>query len=98
MSAMMLNTFQQATHAMLPKANHDERSRQEFTKSFKQFIQQGLLPGLTPVYRGRVTKAFERENGRAPADRRDIRAGMVTDIYFQHYAAANRIAQELLWE
>jgi SAM-dependent methyltransferase len=98
MSAMMLNTFQQATHAMLPKANHDERSRQEFTKSFKQFIQQGLLPGLTPVYRGRVTKAFERENGRAPADRRDIRAGMVKDIYFQHYAAANRIAQELLWE
>jgi ubiquinone/menaquinone biosynthesis C-methylase UbiE len=98
MSAMMLNTFQQATHAMLPKANHDELARQEFTKSFKQFIQQGLLPGLTPVYRGRVTKAFERENGRAPADRRDIRAGMVKDIYFQHYAAANRIAQELLWE
>jgi len=98
MSAMMLNTFQQATHAMLPKANHDEKARQEFTKSFKQFIQQGLLPGLTPVYRGRVTKAFERENGRAPADRRDIRAGMVKDIYFQHYAAANRIAQELLWE
>jgi ubiquinone/menaquinone biosynthesis C-methylase UbiE len=98
MSAMMLNTFQQATHAMLPKANHDEQARQEFTKSFKQFIQQGLLPGLTPVYRGRVTKAFERENGRAPADRRDIRTGMVKDIYFQHYAAANRIAQELLWE
>jgi SAM-dependent methyltransferase len=98
MSAMMLNTFQQATHAMLPQTNHDEQARQEFTKSFKQFIQQGLLPGLTPVYRGRVTKAFERENGRTPADRRDIRAGMVKDIYFQHYAAANRIAQELLWE
>ena len=31
-------------------------------------------------------------------DRRDIRAIMVKDLYFQHYAAANRIAQELLWE
>jgi SAM-dependent methyltransferase len=94
----MLNTFQQATHAMLPEATKDELARQEFTKSFKQFIQQGLLSGLTPVYRGRVTKAFEREHGRAPKDRRDIRSGMVKDIYFQHYAAANRIAQELLWE
>ncbi|WP_199902760.1 class I SAM-dependent methyltransferase [Azospirillum sp. B4] len=41
---------------------------------------------------------FERANGRAPANRRDIRAGMVRNLYFQHYAAANRIAQELLWE
>jgi len=94
----MLNTFQQGSHAMLPDMTHDEAARQEFTKSFKQFIQQGLLPGLTPVYKGRVSKSFEREHGRAPKDRRDIRSGMVKDFYFQHYAAANRIAQELLWE
>lgn len=94
----MLNTFQQAPHPVLPGATHDEAARQEFTKSFKQFIQHGLLPGLTPVYRTRVSQAFEREHGRAPADRRDIRSGMVDDLYFQHYAAANRIAQELLWE
>ncbi len=97
MSAM-LNTFQQAFHAMLPQATHDERSRQEFTKSFKQFIQSSLLPGLTPVYRARVSKAFEAAEGRPPRDRRDIRIGMVRDLYFQHYAAANRIAQELIWE
>ncbi len=97
MSAM-LNTFQQGDHPILPKANHDEAARQEFTKSYKQFIQQGLLPGLGPVYGSRVSKTFEREHGRAPADRRDIRTGMVRDLYFQHYAAANRIAQELLWE
>ncbi|AYV49678.1 class I SAM-dependent methyltransferase [Caulobacter flavus] len=94
----MLNTFQQVDHPILPKPTHDEASRQEFTKSFKQFIQQGLLPGLGPVFGVRAAKAFEREHGRAPADRRDIRAAMVKDLYFQHYAAANRIAQELLWE
>ena len=94
----MLNTFQQGPHPMLPRVTHDEASRQEFTKSFKGFIQSNLLPGLTPVYNTRVSKAFEREHGRAPADRRDIRSGMVSDLYFQHYAAANRIAQELLWE
>lgn len=94
----MLNTFQQAPHPMLPEATHDEAARQEFTKSFKGFIQSTLLPGLTPIYKGRVAKAFEREHGRAPQDRRDIRQGMVKDLYFQHYAAMNRIAQELLWE
>jgi SAM-dependent methyltransferase len=94
----MLNTFQQAGHAILPEANHDERARQEFTKSFKGFIQSGLLPGLGPVFQSRAAKAFERDRGRAPTDRRDIRAAMTGDLYFQHYAAANRIAQELLWE
>jgi SAM-dependent methyltransferase len=94
----MVNTFQQHEHAALPHANHDERARQEFTKSLKQFVQQGLLPGLTPVYQHRAAKAFEKEYGRPPADRWDIRKAMVKDLYFQHYAATNRIAQELLWE
>ncbi len=94
----MLNTFQQASHPALPRASHDERSRQEFTKSLKQFVQQGLLPGLGPVFQGRAAKAFEKEHGRAPADRWDIRKAMVPDVYFQHYAATNRIAQEILWE
>ncbi|MEY4056074.1 MAG: hypothetical protein RL519_1409, partial [Pseudomonadota bacterium] len=94
----MVNTFQQHEHAALPRANHDERARQEFTKSLKQFVQQGLLPGLAPVYQNRAAKAFEKEYGKPPADRWDIRKAMVKDLYFQHYAATNRIAQELLWE
>lgn len=94
----MLNTFQQHLHAMLPTPTHDEASRQEFVKSLKGFIQSHLLPGLAPIFGGRVAPAFERDNGRVPNDRRDIRAGMVHDLYFQHYAATNRIAQELLWE
>ena len=94
----MVNTFQQHQHAALPRANHDERARQEFAKGMKQFVQQGLLPGLAPVYQNRAARAFEKQHGKAPADRWDIRKAMVKDIYFQHYAAANRIAQELLWE
>ena len=94
----MLNCFQQAPHAMLPRPTHDEGSRQEFAKSLKGFIQASLLPGLTPVYQARVARAFERENGRPPADRQDIRQGMVKNPYFQLYASINRIAQELLWE
>ena len=94
----MVNTFQQFAHAALPRANHDERARQEFTKSMKQFVQQGLLPGLAPSFQNRAARQFEKATGKPPADRWEIRKAMVGDIYFQHYAAANRIAQELIWE
>ena len=94
----MLNTFQQAPHAVLPRPTHDEASRQEFAKSLKQFVQGGLLPGLAGAFGKRAAPAFERQHGRAPADRHDIRRAMVADPYFQTYAATNRIAQELLWD
>ncbi len=94
----MLNTFQQMPHAVLPQATPDEAARQEFAKSLKQFVQQGLLPGLGPIFHTRAAKRFEREAGHAPADRHDIRKAMVPDAYFQHYAAVNRISQELLWD
>ena len=94
----MLNTFQQRQHDALPVATHDEASRQEFTKSLKGFIQSSLLPGLTPIFQNKVVPAFEREHGAPPRDRREIRKAMVRTLYFQNYAATNRIAQELLWE
>ena len=66
----MLNTFQQARHPVLVTPRHDEASRQEFTKSLRQFCQSRLLPGLTPMYEKREARTFERNHGRPPADRR----------------------------
>ncbi|TXS91959.1 class I SAM-dependent methyltransferase [Parahaliea maris] len=94
----MLNCFQQAPHGMLPDATHDEASRQEFAKSLRGFIQQQLLPGLQPIYEKRVAASYERETGKRPENRHEIRKAMVKDPYFQLYASTNRIAQELLWE
>ncbi len=94
----MLNTFQQSMHAALRQPTPDEAARQEFAKSLKQFVQQGILPGLGPVYKARAAQRFEREAGRPPVDRHDIRKAMTPDPYFQHYAAVNRISQELLWD
>lgn len=94
----MLNTFQQQFHGMLPVPTPEEASRQEFAKSLKHFVQQGMLPGLGPIFQGRAAPKFEKEHGRAPADRHDIRKAMVPDNYFRHYGALNRISQELLWD
>lgn len=93
-----VNIFQQHPHDALPLATQDERARQEFTKSLKQFVQNEMLPGLATVFQNRAAPAFAKQHGKPPADRWDIRKAMVGDLYFQHYASANRIAQELLWE
>src|SRR5689334_5522888 len=94
----MLNVFQQASHGVLPQAAPDEASRQEFVKSLKQYIQGSILPGLGPVYKTRASRKYAREKGHEPADRHEIRRAMVTDTYFQNYAAVNRISQELMWD
>jgi len=94
----MLNTFQQLQHPLLPKPTPDEEARQDFVKSLKSYVQSSLLPGLTPIFRMRAAPRFERETGRPPVDRHDIRKSMVADTYFQHYAIVNRIGQELMWD
>lgn len=88
----MLNTFQQMQHPVLPRASHEERSRQEFAKGLRGYIQAAILPGLQPLYRQVSAGAAE-----ASSDRHAVRRSMVGQSYFQGYAASNRVAQELLW-
>ncbi|PEQ11383.1 methyltransferase type 12 [Novosphingobium sp. PC22D] len=91
----MLNTFQQGEHALLPRATHDERARQNFAKGLRGYIQREVLPGLTPLFSGVSAKA--RAKGDELATRHDVRKAMRREPYFQSYAGLNRTAQELLW-
>lgn len=98
MSADILNTFQQQAHQVLPKGTVDERSRQEFTKSFKQYIQSSILPGVRAVYDGRAAAAYQKQTGHAPADRHEARKAMHPDPHFQGYLSLQRISQDLMWQ
>lgn len=89
------NTFQQADHPLLPRATHDQRSRQEFTKSLRGYIQKDILPGLTSLFAKAVQES--RGSGVDLKSRHDVRRVMEKEPYFQAYAALNRTAQELLW-
>jgi SAM-dependent methyltransferase len=95
MTEPVLNVFQQAVHPLLPLASHEERTRQDFAKGLRGFVQQRLLPGLTPLHRKLAGDAAR--DGGGLADRHAIRERMVEEPYFQAYAATNRSAQELLW-
>src|SRR5690606_30932854 len=89
------NIFQQADHPVLPKSTFDERSRQEFAKSMRGYIQRTILPGLTPLFR----KIEEESNAKGVdlESRHMVRKAMKNQPYFQGYAALTRSAQEMIW-
>lgn len=97
MAVENLNIFQQQDHPILPEANADERSRQEFTKSFKQYIQSGILPGVKLAFEERAAPAYKRATGKPADDRWTVREAMNDDPYFQGYVSLQRISQELMW-
>lgn len=93
----MLNIFQQAEHAMLPKMTAEERSRQEFVKSFKQHIQSNFVPAVTSAYFNRAVPAYVEEKGKEPSDYREARSAFEDDPLFQFYLSSQRVSQELMW-
>ena len=88
----------QAAHAMLVQPERDERARQDFVRSFKAYIQSGIVPGVHAVYQHEIKPAFEKSAGRAPRDRHEIRDLMVGHSLFRTYASMQRVSQELLWD
>jgi ubiquinone/menaquinone biosynthesis C-methylase UbiE len=88
----------QAPHAMLAAADRDEAARQEFVRSFKAYIQSGIVPGVHATYHTEVKPAFEKREGRAPKDRHEIRKLMRAHPVFRTYASMQRVSQELLWD
>jgi len=88
---------EQTPHAVLPRADHDELARQHFVKSFKMHIATKIVPGNKAVYEGRVRPRFEREHGRPPENRHEIRKAMAEDVYYQMWGSLFRTSQELGW-
>ena len=92
-----VNTFQQLPHDVLPSANQNEQSRQEFAKSLKQYIQEKMLPGVKQVYEQRCAPRFKAEHGHEPKDRHEARQAATKDAFFQNYLSMQRLSQELMW-
>ena len=88
----------QARHGMLVAPDRDELARQDFVRSFKAYIQSGIVPGVHATYHGEVKPGFARREGREPRDRHEIRRLMVRHPVFQTYASMQRVSQELLWD
>ena len=87
----------QAEHAALPPTTHDEYARQEFVRSYKQYLVHHVHGGNRERYEQTVKPAFEREHERPPENRFEIRDAMVRDPYWQMFSSLLRTSQEMMW-
>lgn len=87
----------QAQHAALPPATHDEFARQEFVRSYKQFLVKHVHGGNRARYEQAVKPAFQREHQRPPRDRSEVSAVMTRDPYYRMFSTLLRTSQEMMW-
>lgn len=83
------------THAVFPQASHDERARFNFLANLNKHVAGTLGPGNARAYDRRVLPAFEREHGRPPQHRSEVRRAMNTDPYHRFWSALKRNNMEM---
>ncbi len=93
----MANPTTQAAHSALPATTHDEFARQEFVRSYKQYLVAHVHGGNAVAYEKRVKPKIEQALQRAPADRFEVRDAMVADPYYQMFSTLLRTSQEMMW-
>lgn len=87
----------QLQHKVLPKPTHDELARQEFVRSYKEFLVKHVHGGNRVVYDAKVKPAFRKQNKRDPKDRFEVRDAMTGEPYYRMFSTLLRTSQEMMW-
>jgi ubiquinone/menaquinone biosynthesis C-methylase UbiE len=80
---------------MSPRAGHDDVARFNFLANFNKYMSASVVGGNAVAYATRARAAYERAQGHAPRDRREIRAAMSPDPYYRMWSALRRSAMEM---
>jgi ubiquinone/menaquinone biosynthesis C-methylase UbiE len=90
--------MQPGAHGVLASANHDELARERFMITLRDLALRMNRDDNTVIYEKRVAPAFEREHGRPPKDRHEIRKAMLADPYTQMASVIRLVSQEMMWD
>lgn len=82
-------------HAMSAVATHDETARFNFLANFNKYMANVVVAGNQCVFEQRAAPRWERAHGRAPADRREVRAAMQDDPYYRMWSSLRRTGMEM---
>ena len=91
------NPTSQVEHKILPQTTHDEFARQEFVRSYKQYLVKNVHGTNQLAYEKRVKPKIKSELKRDPKDRFEVRDAMVQDPHYQMFSALLRTSQEMMW-
>lgn len=84
-----------ARHGVFPTPSHDEAARFNFLANLNKYLAGALGPGNAIAYKSRVLPAFEKEHGRPPRDRFEIRHAMNRDPFHRFWSALKRNSMEM---
>jgi ubiquinone/menaquinone biosynthesis C-methylase UbiE len=82
-------------HAVFPQANHDERARFNFLANLNGHLASQVLPGVATAYEARAKKRFAKAHGQEPQTRKELRACMEADGYYQAWSSIRRNTMEM---
>src|SRR5512139_3078533 len=88
----------QFSHAMLPRATHDELARQDFVNSLQAYLGRSVSPKLQEVYTNQVEPQFVQTHQRPPQNRYEVRDAMQAQLCYNWWGALRRTIQEIMWE
>ncbi len=80
---------------MSPRATHDEIARFNFLANFNKYMSNVVVSGNAVAYERRVAPRWRAQHGVDPANRREIRAAMGEDSYYQMWSALRRSGMEM---
>ena len=80
---------------MSPSLEHDDIARFNFLANFNKFMASRVVGGNALAYENRAKPAYVARHGRAPRDRREIRAAMRPDSYYRLWSSLRRNAMEM---
>lgn len=82
-------------HAMSPEPGHDDLARFNFLANFNKYMSAMVVAGNAVAFQARARPRWEAQHGSAPRDRREIRAAMAGDPYYQMWSALRRAGMEM---
>ena len=92
-----VSASEQTSHQALTPTSHDEKARQDFVRSYKEYLVKNIHAGNRERYDNTVKPNFEKLNDREPSDRFEVRDLMVDDPYYQMFSSLLRTSQEMMW-
>ncbi len=88
----------QSHHAMLIEETHDERARDAFIASLREFTMAEVYPRLRSLYTDVLAPRHAERHGGAPASVDAVRSVMEDSPFYMGYSLLVRGTQELLWD
>ncbi|MEM7610243.1 MAG: class I SAM-dependent methyltransferase [Pseudomonadota bacterium] len=82
-------------HGVYPQLNHDERARLNFVSACNRVVTTCLSPGNQTAYDAEVLPAFQKQHGRLPNSRHEVRRAMNDNSFHRLWGATRRNLMEI---